>query len=593
MPSSLRTLPTLCLLALALTACTTPDDRANRFATDAEKHLAAGDLAKARMEAQNAVQVAPKNVRARYVLAQVAEQNGELGQMLGHLEVVIGEDPTHVASRVKMATLLLYAQDYEGAAGLAAAARELAPDDPSVRLLDARLLLQKGDVPAGLRELDFVLEKQPQNAGAALIRGVTLSQSDPERGLADLAASAARLDPEKARPLREARIKIYGRLGRHAEVEREIQALVRDFPRAGYAKTLADFYVGRQRIADAEAALVDGIAADPDDVDLKFAYAQFQSRTQNRPDLAEASLRKFIAAAPDDLRLPVLLGTFYEARNRDADALAEYRSVAARAAASPDGIVARNRIAVLTLKAGDAGAAREMFDGILQDSPDDATALIGRGQLHLAGERYEDAVADLRAALRKVPDNLLALTLLADAQVRAGDLDLAEDAWRRVLQVTPDDPVAQSRLVDVLLAAGRPDDAIAAAEEMAGRTPGPLADNNLAALLLDHRSDAASHERALALAGPFAGSGNPQLLDTLGWAKYRTGNPADAVKYLRLALSLAGDNPIIRYHLGMAYLAAKNNAGARQELEKALKLASQFPGADEARAALQKIAAQS
>lgn len=591
MSSPLRTLPTLVLLALALTACTTPDDRANKFATDAEKLLAAGDLAGARMEAQSAVQVAPKNVRARYVLAQVAEQNGELGQMLGHLEVVIGEDPSHVASRVKMATLLLYAQDYEGAAGLAEAARKLAPDDPSVRLLEARLLLQKGDVAGGLRELDFVLGKQPRNAGAALIRGITLSQSDPERGLADLAASIARLDPDKSRPLRQARIDIYSRLGRHADVEREIRALVTDFPQAGYAKNLADFYVARQRIADAEAALADGIAADPDNVELKFAYAQFQSRTQNRPDLAEASLKKFIAAAPGDLRLPVLLGTFYEARNRDAEALAEYESVAARSASSPDGIAARNRIAVLRLKGGDADAARGIFDGILQDAADDTSALIGRGQLNLAEKRHEDAVADLRAALRKAPDNLLALNLLADAQERAGDLDLAEDAWRRVLQVTPDDLTAQSRLVDVLLAAGRPDDAIAAAEEMAGRGRNPLADNNLAALLLDQRSDAASHQRALALAEPFAGSGNPQLLDTLGWAKYRTGNPAEAVKYLRLALSLAGDNPIIRYHLGMAYLASNNNAGARQELEKALKLASQFPGADEARAALQKIGA--
>lgn len=591
MPSPVRSLTILFLLASWLGGCTTPNDRANEYATAAEKYLAAGNLAQARMEAQNAVQVAPKNVRARYVLAQVAEQNGELGQMLGHLEVVIGEDPKHVLARVKMGTLLLYAQDYEGAAALADAARNIAPDDPTVRLLEARLLLQKGDVPGGLRELDFVLGKQPQNAGAALVRGITLSQADPERGLSDLAASISRLDPEKARPLREARVDIYNRQARFADVEREIKALVTDYPKAGYVKNLADFYVAQKRMADAEAALVAGVAADPDNVDIKFAYAQFQARTLDRPDLAEATLKQFIASAPDDLRLPVLLGTFYEARNRDGEALAQYELVASRSAVSADGLAARNRIAVLRLKGDDVAAAREVFDGILLDSPDDANALIGRGQLNFLEGKFEDAVADLSRALRKAPDNVAALHLLADAHQRAGDLDLAEDAWRRVLRVTPEDLAAQSSLMDVLIAAGRGDAAIAAAEELAGRMRSPIADNNLAALLLDQRSDAASHERALKLAAPFADSRDPQLLDTLGWASYRTGNVPDAVKYLRLALTLGGDNPIIRYHLGMAYMASSNNAGARQELEKALKLASQFPGADEARAALRKLGA--
>lgn len=612
----------LLLVALGLAGCASPEERANEHAAAAEQLFAAGNFKKARMEAQDAIEVAPKNVKARHVLAQVAEQNGELGQMLGHLEVIIGEDPRDLRSRVQMATLLLYAQDYAGAEGLAAAARQIAPDDPTVRLLDARLLLQNGDVAGGLRELDFVLSKQPDNAGAALIRGVTLGLTSPEQGLADLAASIQRLDSVKAIPLRKARIDIYNRTGRFADVEREIRALVQDYPTAGYARNLADFYVARKRIDDAEAALAAGVAASPDDVDLKFAYAQFQSRTRNRPDLAEATLKKFIAATPDDERLPVMLGTFYEGTNRDADALAQYAAVAERVPTSTDGLAARGRMAVLTVKGGDPEGARVLFDAILEDAPDDSAALLGRGQLNLADDKLEDAVADLRGALRKAPENPLALGLLAQAHVRAGEMPLAEEAYRQVLKIAPGDTAAQVALADVLLvpAAGSdsvPNERVEEAEQLfrqamatyeavldsgggsavqidrslidrsrAGRN---LAANNLAALLLDRRSDATSHQRALELTRPFADSRNPQFLDTLGWAHYRTGEPAKAVKYLELALAVGGDNAVVRYHLGMAYLAAKNEVGARQELEKALKRAGQFPGAAEARTALRQL----
>ncbi len=601
-------------LVAAVVGCASPEERANKQATAAEQLVATGDFKQARMAAQNAIEVAPKNVKARYVLAQVAEQNGEFGQMLGHLEVIIGEDPTHVPSRVQMATLLLYAQDYAGAEGLAADARKIAPDDPTVRLLEARLLLQKGDVAGGLRELDFVLEKQPANAGAALIRGVTLGLTDPERGLADLAASIQRLEAGKAIPLKKARIDIYNRAGRFADVEREIKALVTAYPTAGYARNLADFYVGQQRIDDAEAALAASVTASPDDVDLKFAYAQFQSRTRNRPDLAEATLKKFMAATPGDDRLTVLLGTFYEGTSRDADALAQYAGVAKRTPTSTEGLAARGRIAVLTVKGGDPDRARTLFDGLLQDAPDDPVALIGRGQLNLADDQLEDAVTDLRGSLRKAPENPVALTLLAAVHLRAGDIALAEEAYRQALKINPYDTAIQAALADVLLlplpGSDRvPNEKVTEAEQLfrqamaayeavlasggggAALMGRNLAANNLAMLLLDQRSDDTSHRRALELTTPFADSRNPQFLDTLGWAHYRTGAAVKAVKYLELALAIGGDNPVVRYHLGMAYLAAKNEAGARQELEKALKRAGEFPGASVARAALRQLGA--
>jgi len=80
------------VLALSLVACGRPNEQAALHAEQARAALAAGDFASARAEGLNALQISPKNVAARYVLARLAARDGDIGQMLGHLEIVVGED---------------------------------------------------------------------------------------------------------------------------------------------------------------------------------------------------------------------------------------------------------------------------------------------------------------------------------------------------------------------------------------------------------------------------------------------------------------------------------------------------------------------
>jgi len=111
--------------------------------------------------------------------------------------------------------------------------------------------------------------------------------------------------------------------------------------------------------------------------------------------------------------------------------------------------------------------------------------------------------------------------------------------------------------------------------------------NNLAALLLDQRTDKASHARALQLAESLAKAENPAMLDTLGWAYYRAGKYPEAVRVLERVVAKAGQFPVFRYHLGMAYLKAGNAVGAKQELTKAVdKVQGEYPGLAEARTTL-------
>jgi Tfp pilus assembly protein PilF len=49
------------------------------------------------------------------------------------------------------------------------------------------------------------------------------------------------------------------------------------------------------------------------------------------------------------------------------------------------------------------------------------------------------------------------------------------------------------------------------------------------------------------------------------------------------------NNPMMRYHLGMAYFKNGEKENAKRELKKALELDSKFQGAEEAKEVLSKV----
>src|SRR5205085_8401299 len=62
-------------------------------------------------------------------------------------------------------------------------------------------------------------------------------------------------------------------------------------------------------------------------------------------------------------------------------------------------------------------------------------------------------------------------------------------------------------------------------------------------------------------------TGSPQVADTLGWIYYKKKMYTQAVGLLKESAAAMASNPVIRYHLGMAYYKNGNKALARTELQ--------------------------
>jgi len=779
-------------ITVTMTACSPPEERSADFLAKAQALFDEQKYVEAEIEAKNAAQVDPRNAAARYLLALIAEENDKPRDMLAHLQMAVSADPNLVDARVRLGLLYSFGQAHDEAAEQAAAAMALAPDDAGVRTLNAGVLLQQGKTDEALANVDKALQADPTYIRAISLKASILAEEEPDQALAALDAAIGKLTPEDAVSLRRMKLLILQRQQRTAEVEAELAALARDLPEErSYALDLARLYESQGRVDDAEKVMRSMVAGPGSDAQSKINLAVFLTQART-PAAAEEALKAFVEAQPDSQPLKLALSEFYEYQNRQDEAVASYGTVIALDPRSPQGLAARNRLAVLRMQDRDLKGAGELVDGILADAPDNPEALLLRAGLLFIDRRYGDVVTALRGVLRREPGNESALLLMARAHVQAGDTALAKDAYRRLLEANPrntegarefielaretkslDDPAdllrgitaqdpanleAGALLTDVLLlqenlpaaeaearriaalsdprgigafelgrvlatqkrydeaaqayltalgknpdnlvilqaltgsylardrraeavgalraevrrnpsgpnarlvlggvlagdggstpetlslfesvvrdlpadpagylaiaslypenpaarigafrrgltaapgnpelglalaaeywAGGQIDAAINVYEDVLAANPGRAdAMNDLAAVLLDYRyREPASLKRALDLADQLAGTANPLVMDTVGWAYYRAGRTAEAVGYLERAAAGAGDIPAIRYHLGMAYLAAGNRDGARQALEKSLATqGADFPGLAEARATL-------
>jgi tetratricopeptide (TPR) repeat protein len=184
--------------------------------------------------------------------------------------------------------------------------------------------------------------------------------------------------------------------------------------------------------------------------------------------------------------------------------------------AGPNRERAKIRRAVLEARDDNLPAARELLREV-RDSDDfglvEQTWLIEAELLRDAGQAGE-AVDVLGRALRESPNNIRLLYARGINAVHADDLELAEQDFRRIIQIDRDNSMALNAL---------------------GYTLTDRTDRHQEAYRLIRR--------ALELEPD-----EPAILDSMGWVYFRMGNPERALPFLERALE-GEDNPEIAAHV--------------------------------------------
>ena len=506
-------------------------------------------FAAAAAELASLIEAQPKEYSFQFKLAELYANNDRLDDAVATLARVVETDGTGqdgLNARVALARLALARQDREEAKTLADAVLESDPTNGEALLIRGALALDAGDVDGALADARTVLRGAPRSAPALrLLVQTQLRRNEPQLAMETL-GQLIDVEPNDL----AAREQLAGLNARSGNLETALDLFNASLARApnrppallGKAETL----ISLRRWEQADATIRE-ILAIPEQQAAGHLLTGRRYRASGDPESAVQAFRQAAAARPTAAEPVMGIVQSYLAADRADDALAYLDEVMTE---RPDEPFLLNMKGEVLARQGQVDAAAAAFRAAIATQPGWDIPHANLGNLFLANGRGAEGIAAYVAGLEALPDNPRLIYGLGAAQEREGDFAGAIATYERILELQPESEVAA---------------------------------NNFAALVADFAyQDAAQLARALDLARRFETSDNPLFLDTLGWVLYRTGDFAQARIYLDRAVQARGDVPILQYHLGMTLYRLGDKPGALAALERAVAGDAPYPGKDEA-----------
>lgn len=420
---------------LTFMACTSPAEQAQNYYKSGVELFEQGDSTKARLEFQNALQLAAGMTEATYGLALIAEKEADWEQVYRLLSRVVEQDPKHHEAHLKLGRILLAAGQLDAALGFSNTALELDPANPGVLSLRAAVLLKLEDIAGAIKYANAALEHDAENVEALVIlASERLRAGEAREAIAYLDRGIVR--DKNNITLQLIKIQAMEAGGDLDGAEAIFQQLIEAHPSmSALRQTLAQFYIRQGEQAKTE-ALLRSIAHDyPEQFQAKLDLIRFINTVHG----AEASIREtkaLIKQDPGNTDLRFVLADLYRHHN-DQDAMVEVlQLVIADSGDNADGLKARGLLANLLLSQGNREQAKKLIREILSVDQRHENGVILKVMMALDERKLDEAVADLRMLLQDVPDSARGLRLLGHAHDLAGSPELAEGQYLRAFQAS-------------------------------------------------------------------------------------------------------------------------------------------------------------
>ncbi len=392
------------------------------------------------------------------------------------------------------------------------------PPDPRdligahVRVEKAQNLLAAGLSSEALGEIDKMLADDPENIAALNLRAqIYVSMGDLDNAekayRVSLEFDSANSDAfsglcrvEQARGNHEKVLEL-ARLGRKSRS-----------PFGVFDAMEARSLIALGRDGDAEALVKAKLAENPEDPDLLSVRALLLAG-RGKLDEAEADLRKAVEVAPFHWNARNQLGNLLKANGRQEEAV-------------------------------------EVFEQLLHIQADDPGTLSSIGAI-LVDSDPTAAIPYLEEACRLAPGRAMYLTTLGVAYLKVGRLNEAESAFRRAIELDPEEPSVRNNLGIVLTQSGRFDEAISVLRDLLKKSPGFFkARNNLAIALAESGNLQAAEKEVLEVLAE-----HPDFTDgllTLSAICDRGGRIDEVYEALKKAAATAPDRLDVKIRLATA-----------------------------------------
>ena len=411
------------LLAVPLAACSDPEKAKAGHLARGESLLKERKFQEASLEFRNAVQIDENSAAAHWGLARAFEGTNHFAEAMAALQRAVALDANNLDARVRLANYYLVGFQQTKSAQYKDEAKRLAEE---------------------------VLQKDPNHIEGHVLRGSLLFADGDRPGALAALQRALELDPRRVETLMSLAL-YYRQVGDVAKAEETYRRALEANDNASIAHLeYARFSVQQNRLDVAERHFRRAVEVDPQNRDARRTLASFYIFSTKQLDRAEEAVRGLASLDGDKPEGRAVLADFYAQVGRADDAVRAFREIAEQ---SPEYMPARYRLAELLMQRGDVAGANAQVKELLDKSPNDQQARLLRARLLLGSGDAKAATEDLREVLKQDARHRTGLYYMAEAHIRAGQIDQARVFAGDLERAYPEDLPTKLMQVQISLSA--------------------------------------------------------------------------------------------------------------------------------------------
>lgn len=449
------------LLAATLTACKSSEERAEEHFQSGIALFEQGDLDRAVVEFQNVFDLNPTHEEARRKLAEIFYDSGQLRRAYSQYLRLVEQVPDDVTGRLVLSELSFLSRNWEEFERHGQRVVELDAENPRVKAvalaLEYRAQATDEDLPAMNATSEQATALQNDMPENEILRNLRLDNAVRngrfEAALAEIDKLIAS-DPEN-RGLYDQRLGILGRLQDADEIEKQLVEMVERFDEDIQLKAaLIRFHVTRGDMDKAETFLRSISDPAAEDTGAFLDLVRFIQRTKGN-EAAREELKVAIAQNPNPTPFRALVAVMDFEEGLQDQAIAEMESILAGIEPSDTAREVKVALARMLLATENVVGARRLVEEVLAEDSFQLDALKMQARWQIDADDTDGAIANLRTALDKASEDTQAMSLMAEAYVRAGNSSLARDYLSLAVEASNNAPEETVRYARVLVSEER------------------------------------------------------------------------------------------------------------------------------------------
>ena len=447
----------LLISALALAGCETSEQRAERFYQSGMQLLAAGDVDRALVEFRNVFKLNGQHKEARLAYARIQRERNNTGEAYSQYLRLVEQYPDDLEARLALAEIAIENGSWDDAERHGRAARDLAPTDPQVILVNAALdyraaLVAKTPAAeaAPIAIARAALEKDPANLMARrMVIDAKVNKGDAKGALPDIEAGV------KANPSDLAfhmlLVQTLNDIGDTPATGAALEAMSTQFPdNQQVRQMLISWYMQQGDLVSAEKFLRHLAEAPGDQTAAKLTVVEFLRQTKGST-AATTEIDTLMAAEPTNITYKAVRASLLFEDGKTTDAISDMEALLKDATPSDDTRNFKVALARMLESTGNMVGARARIEEVLAEDPNHVEALKMQAGWLIEEDKPGDAILALRTALAQAPRDVDVITMMGQAHERDGSRDLAGERYALAVEVSGRAPDQSLRYAGFLL----------------------------------------------------------------------------------------------------------------------------------------------